>query len=561
MMITNVKIENFRCFKSIELEFEKLQALVGENGSGKTAILEAINYVTSQGYAGFKIEEQDFNAFEAGNIIKIEVTFDSCFINQVPDGYVTQNIPCRKVVLQVHRREQSAGKALSDEFVIEHFTIPETYDKNNPLTAKIAVQGFDVSKLPIEIRKTGDPTNYQLIRRSTGKAMELGPRLLSINNDKGGFPDVFYFDRDREKEAKRGFNTLLQRVNRDLNWRYKKVANHDEITTKWEEYYNSVIGLVESRKSSQIIEPIRYSLKEVLGKEFNNLELSLLNIKQPFNYAFFTLREQGKADQIEVTNIGSGISVLLAYFLLKTISEMSKEEIILLIDEPELHLHPQVQIKLFDEFKKSKYQILFATQSDLFVDISEWRMIKRLSEEFDYFPKTQDLNTRLENRTIASHLDEIKRFHQHETIYSKEDNALFFARKCLLVEGPVEKYGIPRIAAILDKSLNELTIIACIGKNNIPYYQQLCKAYDIPFFTLFDLDGGTVSSSENSRPYNWASQNAVAVFSTSFEELLGVTTGRGTDVLLHIDGISSSNQINDEIKEAIDKISGWSKNN
>ncbi|MBW4665287.1 MAG: AAA family ATPase [Chroococcus sp. CMT-3BRIN-NPC107] len=48
-MLKSLKIENFRCFQSFELQqLGKLNLLVGTNNSGKTSILEAIQLLTSQ---------------------------------------------------------------------------------------------------------------------------------------------------------------------------------------------------------------------------------------------------------------------------------------------------------------------------------------------------------------------------------------------------------------------------------------------------------------------------------------------------------------------------------
>lgn len=46
MILTSVKLKNFRCHKDISLNFsEKINYIVGENGQGKTAILESIYYL------------------------------------------------------------------------------------------------------------------------------------------------------------------------------------------------------------------------------------------------------------------------------------------------------------------------------------------------------------------------------------------------------------------------------------------------------------------------------------------------------------------------------------
>lgn len=44
--IKNIKLNNFRCFKTIDLEFKpNINILIGENGSGKTSIVEGISYL------------------------------------------------------------------------------------------------------------------------------------------------------------------------------------------------------------------------------------------------------------------------------------------------------------------------------------------------------------------------------------------------------------------------------------------------------------------------------------------------------------------------------------
>ncbi len=554
MKITNIKINSFRCFNELNLDINSPQAFVGENGSGKTTILEAINLAASQGYAGLKLEEQDFCLGK--DDIEIQITFDKHFINKVPDGYNFQNIPCRQVIFKARRRKLSSGKALSDEFVIEHYSIPDVYTTTRPT---VSIKDFDSNTLPSKIEKV-DEGKFRLTRRSTGRTMDLGTHLMSLNNDLVGFPNVFYFDREREKEAKRGFGTLLQKLIRDLNWRYKKEADQALIGSEWEDYYQEVIKLVEDKKTSQIVEPLRKGLTKILGEEFPNLELSLLPLQQPFNFSFFAMRDAKSTNQIEISGVGSGVSILISFLLLKIISEMSKEEIILLIDEPELHLHPQAQANLFQEFKESNYQIIYTTQSDLFIDISDWRAITRLTTQYDCYPKKSSLDTVRNSLTIAQHLDEIKKYYQHETIYLREDNQIFFAKKCLLVEGAGDRYGLPRFAKTMGNGFRDLTIINCHGKSKIPYYQLLCRSFSIPYFTLFDLDGKQDTDSENQIVTQWTNSDATATFITSFEELLGVDGSRGSDVCAKVDDISTPENIPQEIKDIIEKIITWSQN-
>lgn len=44
-MIEKIKIENFKCFQKIEMDFKKLNVLTGENSSGKSSIIQAILFL------------------------------------------------------------------------------------------------------------------------------------------------------------------------------------------------------------------------------------------------------------------------------------------------------------------------------------------------------------------------------------------------------------------------------------------------------------------------------------------------------------------------------------
>lgn len=72
MYISGAIIKNFRCFKNLELSFETLNILIGENGCGKTAVLEALNYAFSPSFLASRIDEQDFN-FNTNESIEIQV--------------------------------------------------------------------------------------------------------------------------------------------------------------------------------------------------------------------------------------------------------------------------------------------------------------------------------------------------------------------------------------------------------------------------------------------------------------------------------------------------------
>lgn len=554
MKLSYIKIENFRCHKSTELQFSDHHVLVGENGSGKTAVLEAINYVTSPYYLSSRLDEQDFNSADAGDI-KIIAEFDKPFAVKIPDGYTYQLILAKLVQLHVKRRDRAAsGKVFSEPFVVSHLCIPITFEKKGDTDKLSLPDGVTADDLPGSVIATSE--GFSIMRKS-GNAMSTRRETISLSNELIGFPNVFYFDRQRERETKAGFNTLFNKIAKDLNWRYRKGWSKDETTKTWANYYDSVIGTVEDKKKRELLTPLREALTELVGEDFSSLEISLLNIEQPFSKGFFSFRQA--LNQVDLEGAGSGIAMLAALLLLEQVGKRSGDDLILLIDEPELHLHPQLQLKLTDHMQESVAQTIVTTHSPLFVDIGCWRSISRMTINQAY-PKQDNLSKKLGPKTIAEHLDDISAFYYHETTFCSNDSEMFFARKVLLVEGPVEKYGLPRLARILEKELEQLTIVSCNGKDKIPHYVTICNAYEIPVMILFDLDGKDEEDYENAKVINASVGAKSHSFTTSFEQILGIGRNaehKASKALSKIDGHKTKEAIPGEIREAVKAIADW----
>ncbi len=555
MKIARTKIENFRSHKNTELKFADHHVLVGENGSGKTAVLEAINYATSSYYLSSRFDEQDFNNADA-ETIKITVEFDKPFAVKFPDGYTHQNLLARSVQLYAKRRDKAApSKAFSDPFVVSHLCLPITFQKKADIAELPLPDGVTINDLPTSVIET--PEGF-LVQRKTGKAMKLRRDALSLTNDLVGFPNVFYFDRLRERETKTGFNSLLSKITKDLNWRYRKGWSQEQATEKWGAYYDTVINIVEDPKKSKILGPLRKQLGEFLGQNFDLLEISLLNIEQPFAKGFLSFREG--SNQVDLEGAGSGISMLVALMLLEQVSERAGDDLILLIDEPELHLHPQLQLKLADHLYRTSAQTIVTTHSPLFVDLGNWKSISRMTWT-DHYPKNEKLAEKLGPKTIAQHLNDIPEFRYHQTAFTSNDSEIFFARKVLLVEGPVEKYGLPKLANVLGQQFEQLSIISCDGKEKIPHYATICHAFAIPAFVLFDLDGKSETETENTRVLEASTGFPVQCFKASFEDLLGVggdVKHKATKALKKIDELQTRDAIPNEIQAVITAIAQWS---
>ena len=344
MKISKVSIKNFRSIKEISFEAKDLSLFIGDNGTGKTSIIEAINFALSPYFLSGKIKHTDFyNGSDDSIIIKIE--FDSGFTAKLPDGYTTQKVECSGVYLEIKKRDRAAnGKAFSDIVVLSHHVIPNRPKDNE--------KGWEIT-------------------RGTGTKFQFDERLLSLSQvDLEGFAKSFYFGKKREKQLQRGYNSSVSSVFDDYNWRFAKSVREETVAEGTDNFFakkntfeKEIVSKIDEASMKKCFEVLNKKLKDF---EIDAIDLSFIDSNAPFDSAFLSQKLE-KLD-LPVTMLGSGVEMIISLLFLETLAALSKEKIVVLIDEPELHLHPHLQEKFVQyliEFSKTN-QVFISTHSPYF---------------------------------------------------------------------------------------------------------------------------------------------------------------------------------------------------
>jgi predicted ATP-dependent endonuclease of OLD family len=341
MSIKSVHIKNFRSIYDQRFDLKDLSIFIGNNGTGKTSILEAIHYALSPYFISGKIQHTDFYNGSDEPIV-IELEFTEPFEADLPDGFTTQKVSCNKVHLDIKKRDRTTpNKAFSDGFVTNHYIVP-VQEKSND-------KGWSV-------------------KRKNNSSFDFTERTLALGNAKTeGFPRSFYFNKNREQQIKKGYNSSISSVFDDFNWRFlkgvRKTEEDVDFFTRKSSFETDIIGMVDEAVVKKTFLALNDKLKSF---NLNETKLSLFDSNAPFNSAFLS-RSIGTLD-VSASNLGSGVEMIISLLFLETLASLSKEHILILIDEPELHLHPQLQ-ETFVQYLQalsSEKQIILSTHSPFF---------------------------------------------------------------------------------------------------------------------------------------------------------------------------------------------------
>lgn len=192
------------------------------------------------------------------------------------------------------------------------------------------------------------------------------------------------------------------------------------------------------------------------------------------NYISYSFKDTTIEHGIDLLGDGTINLFAIAAYLL----EQNKEKI-LIIDEPELSLHPEAQRLLFAILKEQskEKQIILSTHSPYFVDADVLRSIR----------KFELIQSGPEVRIYTAH-DNLKI--KEPSVFSFWHRDLFFAKKAIFVEGPVDYV---RLRANLLKNDREKAgvmhqMYPLYGKKNKEFFDDFCSTFGIENCFIFDID-------------------------------------------------------------------------
>ncbi len=475
MKITTLRLRNFQSFgpEPTTIDLEELTYVLGPNGSGKTAVLEALSRLFSPLPAQRKIRVEDFH------------------------------VPVDRSVSEVHATQPALWLEVDIEFPEAedddpHASIPPNFshmaietDDGVPrvrvrLTAVLAADGEIDERIEyvLQADEDGEPlTRADMSRYERGQI------------------EVHYLPARRDPADHISYTTasLIGRTLRAADW-----------TSERESLTNLMTDVTEVLVGNRAVATIGNQL----AKEWSGLHAGAF-FKEP-SIAFGRGELEGVLRQLTVTfspahediplpfeRLSDGqksllyISLVLAWQALARQVLSGKEtsldpdrlrppvHTIIALEEPENSLAPQYLGRIIRQLRgaceQGDVQTLISTHAPT--------LLRRVQPESICFLRLNADRETTVHRIVLPEDDEVAAKYVREAVHAYPE--LYFSRLVVLGEGDSEQVVLPRILAAAGVAEDDASVsVVPLGGRHVNHFWRLLSELDIPYVTLLDLDSG-----------------------------------------------------------------------
>jgi putative ATP-dependent endonuclease of OLD family len=467
MYVSTLEIENFRCFGAGANRFRMslgpgLTALVGENDAGKTAVIDALRFgLGTVDQEWLRLEDADFCGGKPSCEIKVVCKFEGLTPAE------------RSAFVEYLTYGDSAG---DDPALYVNWTAKDTGQtpRGRPYRRTDVRSGKDGSGPVIDpaVRRFLSATYLRPLRNaeealSAGRGSRLAQILLHSQAAEHGCPDCDPEVPVGEQDLSLlGISKLLDHLlarHKGIGGTREQVDEHLESLSLHGERLTARIQATGATATEEA------RLRELLEK----LDLSL--------------------DQEGRPGFGSNNLLFMACELLLLTEEEQQsappQNRMLLIEEPEAHLHPQRQLRVMkylqEQAEDRGIQVIVTTHSPNLASAIDLNNLVMISDR-RAFPMA-------EGKTDLDPSD--YRFLQRFLDVTKAN--LFFARGVMIVEGDAENVLLPTLAQILGRDFAENGVsVVNVGGLGLHRYARVFRRQDeatdgrirVPVACLTDMD-------------------------------------------------------------------------
>lgn len=452
ILLKKIRIHGFRGLDNLEIDFEPTTVLVGTNNAGKTTLLKALQLSLSN---SLSISDDDF--FFSDEITRKKIVIDLFFISVDENGNQINEFEDKWATVFTEERIGLDGNKqfLAFRTIIEENLIRKTFKKKQYVIDvwydfHSEEDGFwydrqynvDLSFYFDEIPFFYLDANRDILEDLKSKTSYLGKILSSIA----------YNEKDKKD---------IEKLIEDLN---KTTIEKSDILSNLHTTLEELDTAMDNPNNSVDITPFTKKLRD-------------LNKGVKINYSQLSMEYHGMG-----TRSWSSLLILKAFILQnKNLADVGQVAYypIIAIEEPESHLHPNAQKKLYSQINNIEGQKLISTHSSYIAGSAKLKEVRSIFKENINVSVGKFIETDFDKEDIRK-------------IYRQVINTrgeLFFSKLVILFEGETEEQSLP---ILLKKHFNKNSIelgvdfIGVGGSGNYLPFIRFFEAFNVPYLIFSD---------------------------------------------------------------------------
>jgi putative ATP-dependent endonuclease of the OLD family len=521
MKFTNLRVENYKALRDVEVPLSAFVCLIGENNVGKSSVLQALSLF----FSGTALAKANY--FDEANDIRIELSLseiEDADLNRlapehrekiqgiIGNGCLTlvriygadgkSNLKYRRLYPREARfaedrtgellKGKKPGKVLLDSVVAQfpelHGIVTADMNQGNMRTAIERL----ADALPDDQKIAADADLPTGIDRSISAMLPERIYIPAVKNlgddvkatESAPFGKVLRILLEAIEPQLAQERDLFEQLNAKLN---KIVVNGEALDNRL-------------RPVKEIEEVVQRFVQETFKTVTLRIEIPPPELKTVLSSALIYAND-GVDGPID--SKGDGLRRAIVFAIIRSYVELSKVGVIpdgagqppggpgylLLFEEPELYLHPKAQDVLFDALRifSQKHRVVVTTHSPLFFS-------PRATTTFIKMRKNSDSAVASKPFATASHVDlrNANERDQFQIICYENNNIAFFYETVVLVEGDSDYIALPHLARIINPAWDCRQVPVAFakigGKGNIRRYRDFFYRFRMHTLVITDLD-------------------------------------------------------------------------